>query len=169
MHEKKGQKKLQLSDLTPPELLQLHAAIGEELRERGIVRSSNNPVGDFAEYLFCKAFGWSPAGGSNKGSDALCGEGKLYQIKSRRPTRHNPSRQLSAMRELDKGGFDFLAGVIFAEDYTVARAAIIRHDMVLANASYVERTNSWKFYLRDSVWDWPGVEDVTPQLRAVSL
>lgn len=155
-----------LENLSASELLCLHASIGEELRGRGIVRSSNNPVGDFAEHLFCRAFGWSPASNSNKGSDALCSEGKLYQIKSRRPTRHNASRQLSAMRELDKGGFDFLAGVIFAEDYTVARGAIIPHELVLANARYVERTNSWKFHLRDSVWSWPGVVDVTKELRA---
>lgn len=157
-----------LSALSPPDLLRLHASIGEELRERGIVRSSNNPVGDFAEYLFCKAFGWSPAGNSNKGSDALCSDGKLYQVKSRRPTRHNPSRQLSAMRELDKGGFDFLAGVIFAEDYTVARAAIIPHQAVLANSAFVARTNSWKFHLRDCVWEWPSVQDVTAKLQAVT-
>ena len=87
---------MDLTVLSPPELLRLHAAIGEELRERGIVRSSNNPVGDFAEYLFCKAFGWSPADNSNKGSDALCNNGKLYQIKSRRPTRHKPQKVISA-------------------------------------------------------------------------
>ena len=82
---------MRLNSLSPARLLLLHANIGEELRARGIVRSSNNPVGDFAEYLFCKAFGWSAAGNSNKGSDALCGDGKLYQIKSRRPTRHRPT------------------------------------------------------------------------------
>ncbi|WP_260580854.1 hypothetical protein [Sphingopyxis sp. PET50] len=158
--------RLQLSSLAPPELLRLHASIGEELRNRGIVRSSNNPVGDFAEYLFCKAFGWTQAGNSAKSADALCSAGRLYQVKSRRPTRHNSSRQLSAIRDLDKGGFDYLAGVIFSEDYSVERAAIIPYDLVLANASYVERTNSWKFYLRDSVWDWPDVEDVTTQVRA---
>lgn len=157
---------MELKRLSPLELLRIHVAIEEELRERGIVRSSNNPVGDFAEYLFCKAFGWKQAGNSAKSADALCSTGKLYQVKSRRPTRHNSSRQLSAIRDLDKGGFDYLAGIIFSEDYSVARAAIIPYDLVLANASYVERTNSWKFYLRDSVWDWPGVEDVTPQVRA---
>ncbi len=155
-----------MNRLSPPELLRLHAAIGEELRERGIVRSSNNPVGDFAEFLFCKAFSWTQAGNSKKSADALCSAGKLYQVKSRRPTRHNPSRQLSAIRDLDKGGFDYLAGVIFYEDYSVARAAIIPYNLVLANATYVARTNSWKFYLRDAVWDWPGVEDVTTQVRA---
>jgi hypothetical protein len=44
-----------LKELTPPELLVMHAAISEELRRRNITRSSNNPVGDFAEHLF-----WPP-------------------------------------------------------------------------------------------------------------
>jgi hypothetical protein len=41
------------------ELLALHAAVSEELRERNVLRSANNPTGDLAEYLFCKAFGWA--------------------------------------------------------------------------------------------------------------
>ncbi len=48
-----------------------------------------------------------------------------YQIKGRRITRDNPSRQLSALRDLAKDNFDFLAGVLFAEDFGVIRAAII--------------------------------------------
>ena len=34
-----------------PALLALYSAIVEELHLRGIVRSTNNPVGDYAEYL----------------------------------------------------------------------------------------------------------------------
>ena len=46
----------ELKDLTPPKLLVLHAAVSEELRRRGVTRSSNNPVGDLADYLICRAF-----------------------------------------------------------------------------------------------------------------
>lgn len=46
-----------LTELHLTELLQLHAAIGEQLRTIGVLRSSNNPTGDLAEYLFSKAFG----------------------------------------------------------------------------------------------------------------
>ncbi|WP_274875112.1 hypothetical protein [Sinorhizobium meliloti] len=41
------------------ELLKLHAAIMEELRNKNVLRSANNPTGDLAEYLFCAAFGCS--------------------------------------------------------------------------------------------------------------
>jgi hypothetical protein len=59
-----------LTLMTAAQLLALHAQIGEELRERGVVRSANNPTGDFAEYLFCAAFGWQQAPNSERGFDA---------------------------------------------------------------------------------------------------
>lgn len=49
---------IRIEELSPPELLLLHGRIAEELRRRGITRTSNNPTGDLAEFLFCKAFGW---------------------------------------------------------------------------------------------------------------
>lgn len=160
---------IDLKHLTPTELLALHANVAEELRERGVVRSSNNPTGDFAEYLFCRAFGWTQAGNSHPTADATGEDGRLYQIKGRRLTRYNFSRQLSAMRGLPEGGFHFLAAVLFRPDYSVWQAAIIPHALVLANSRYIEHTNSWKFLLRDTVWTWPGVEDVTDRLRRVDL
>ena len=158
---------LSLESLPVPELLRLHAATADELRRRGVVRSSNNPVGDLAEYLFCRAFGWDMAPKSAKAADAICAEGKLYQIKSRRVTAHNPSRQLGVLRELDEAHFDFLAATLFDEDYSILRAAIIPHAAVLTGATYIARTNSWRFMLRDTVWDWPETRDVTSDLRAV--
>jgi len=139
---------LEISRLTPIELLGLHAQIGEELRARGIARSSNNPTGDPAEYLFCKAFGWRRAGKSNANVDAIGEDGTRYQIKGRRITRHSRSRQLSAIRDLAGAHFDFLAGVLFSEDYGILRAAIIPHAVAEHRASFVERTNSHRFLLR---------------------
>ena len=160
---------MDLSACTAADLLKLHVEVADELRRRAITRSANNPTGDLAEYVFRKAFGWEPAGNSNANFDAVDSEGKLYQIKGRRVTRFNPSRQLSAIRDLAGGHFHFLAGVIFAEDFSVQRAAIIPHAVVVASAAFVARTNSHKFLLRDTIWDQPGVRDVTPELRAIRL
>ncbi|TVR11503.1 MAG: hypothetical protein EA385_01255 [Salinarimonadaceae bacterium] len=160
---------MDIGRLTAAELLALHAKVAEELRGRGIVRSSNNPTGDLAETLFCRAFGWTQSGNSHPSADATGEDGVLYQIKGRRIAPHNGSRQLSAMRGLPDGGFHFLAAVLFRPDYTVQRAAIIPHALVLENSRYMEHTNSWKFLLRDVAWTWPGVEDVTEQLRSVSF
>ena len=160
---------IDLSSLDPMELLSLHAHVAEELRKRGVTRTANNPTGDLAEYLFCKAFHWNQAGNSSANIDAIGPDEIRYQIKGRRVTRHNTSRQLSAIRDFEGEHFDFLAGVIFAEDYTVLRAAIIPRAVVSDRATFVQRTNSHKFLLRDDVWDAPDVRDVTAELRAVRL
>jgi hypothetical protein len=84
-------------------------------------------------------------------------------------TLHNKSRQLGAIRDLEGAHFDFLAAVLFSEDYGVSRAAIIPCAVVVERATFVKLTNSHKFLLHDDVWDAPGVRDVTAQLRAVIL
>jgi hypothetical protein len=160
---------MDIADLTVPELLVLHTQIGDELRRRGILRSANNPTGDLSEYLFCKAFGWNQAGNSHPNVDAVGADGTRYQIKGRRITRFNNSRQLSAIRDLSGAHFDFIAGVLFNEDYTVMRAALIPHAVALERSTFVERTNSHKFLLRDDVWNAAGVRDVSAELRAVNF
>ncbi len=156
-------------DLTVSELLALHGRIADELRARGITRSSNSPTGDLAEYLFCKTFGWTQSDKSVAHIDAIGQDGSRYQIKARRVTRFNKSRQLSALRDLKGGHFDFLAGILFAEDFSISRAAIIPHLVVLERSAFVERTNSRRFLLHDDVWDAPGVRDVTTEMRATII
>jgi hypothetical protein len=160
---------IDVSGFSPKELLTLHATVAEELRSRGITRSSNNPTGDLAEYLFCKAFGWSQAGNSNANIDATAPDGMRYQIKGRRMTRHNKSRQLSGIRDFQGRHFDYLAGAVFMESYEVFRAAIIPYAVVEARATFVLHTNSHKFILHDDVWNVEGVRDVTAELRAVDF
>jgi len=146
------------------ELLLMHGQIMDELRERKVVRTGNAPVGDYAELLFARAFDWLLEGSSSAGHDATDGSGQRYQVKSRRITARNPSRQLSAIRRLPERTFDFLAGVLFDEVYAVSRAAIIPHAVVRARAKRVEHTNSWRFLLEDKVWEAEGVRDVTADL-----
>ncbi|HVC89100.1 MAG TPA: hypothetical protein VND66_00635 [Acidobacteriaceae bacterium] len=160
---------MNLTELTPPELLALHSKVGDELRRRGIIRSANNPTGDLAEHLFCKAFEWHQSSNSQANIDAVGPDGTRYQIKGRRITHFNSSRQLSAIRELSNAHFDFLAGILFNEDYSVMRAALIPHTVVIAHASFVERTNSHRFLLRDEIWTAHNVRDVTMELRAVRI
>jgi len=159
---------MDITGLSTLELLNLHAKALEELRARRVIRSSNNPVGDYAEYLYCRAFGWQQADNSEKDADAVSDDGTRYQIKGRRLTRHNASRQLSAIRRLPGRNFDYVAGVLFGEDFSIKRAALIPHALVLENAKYVEATNSWRFLLKDEVWNWPGVEDVSANLRSAA-
>ena len=72
------------------------------------------------------------------------------------------SRQLSALRDLGGAHFDFLAALLL-------RAAIIPRCIIEERATFVDRTNSHKFLLRDDIWDVNGARDMTRELRAVSL
>ena len=160
---------MDVSSLSTRDLLTLHARIENLLRERKITRSSNNPAGDLAEKLFEKAFGWTLTGNSHKHTDAIGPDGSRYQIKARRMTKYNSSRQLSAIRDLRGANFDFLACVLFEENYGVLRAAIIPYSTVVEHSQFVAHTNSFKFFLREGVWEIPGVRDETANLRSVAL
>jgi hypothetical protein len=150
------------------ELLALHAATLDQLRVRGIVRSANAPGGDYAELLFTRAFGWTRNENSAIGCDATDWSGRRYQIKSRRLSELNGSRQLSALRRLPEQPFDYLAAVLFEKDYKVAKAAMIPHEVVASRARFQQHTNSWTFFLDDNVWALPGVRDVTQELQRVA-
>ena len=149
-------------------LLQAHAAIIDELRDRKIVRSSNAPVGDYAELLFKNAFSWTLENNSASGHDATDAGGARYQIKGRRIKARNGSRQLSFIRRLPDKTFDFLAGVLFNADYSIRRAAIVPHVLLEPRCRFSKHTNGWLFKLEDDVWDMGGVRDVTIELRAAA-
>lgn len=155
-----------ITKLSVSELLSLHASILNDLRKRGIVRSANNPVGDLAEHIFCLCFGWEQAANSVKSYDATDSNGTRYQIKARRLLEHNASRQLSAIR--DANGFDTLAALLFDENYSIVRAALIPTSVVQEESKYVAQTNSYRFMLRDSIWDKPNVIDVTKPITATA-
>lgn len=157
---------LDLKPLTVPELLRLHAVVLDELRHREILRSSNGPAGDYAEVLFSRAFGWALQNNSSSGFDAIDGDGLRYQIKCRRLTPHNSSRQLSAIRKLTERPFDVLAAVLLDESFRVKRGALIPIDIVGQEAKFTQHTNSSRFLLRDAIWTLPGVRDVTAELKA---
>jgi len=58
------------------ELLRTHAALSLALREKGITRSANNPVADYAEGLGCAALGLELASASTPGYDGRAADRK---------------------------------------------------------------------------------------------
>jgi len=151
--------------LTTLELLRTHGAVLDELRRREILRSANSPISDYAEALFCRAFGWTREGNSTSGFDARDEAGLRYQIKARRLGSGPGSRQLSAIRNLAGDPFEQFAAVLFAPDFSVHRAALIPIDVVKLRVRRSSHTNSDVLHLRDEVWLAPGVVDVTEALR----
>lgn len=148
-------------------LLELHVDLLGELRRREVVRSANNPTGDYGEMLFSRAFGWALNSNSSAGADAADAQGVRYQIKCRRLATPKGSRQLGFIRRLPEEPFDQLAAVLLNSRFRVTRAALIPYDVVRQRASYVDSVKAWRFMLRDSVWDLAGVVDVTGKLQEI--
>lgn len=146
-------------------LLRQYAETVDALQVTGITRSKNNPAADYAEWLVATSLQLTLCPKSTTGHDAVGPDGAKYEIKSRRLTKDNPSRQLGALRKLDEHHFDWLIGVLFEKDFSVKGAAKIPWEAVCKHATYAKHTNSWRFLLRDSVWDDPSVEDITERLK----
>ena len=159
--------KINLETLADAKLLELYSEIMVELQRRGVTHSTNNPVANLAESLVTKALSLEKMPESTKGYDAIDSDGRRYEIKGRRPTENNQSRQLSSLRELDKQHFDFLAGVLFHENLSVSRACVIPHAIVLQRSKYNKHANGWVFHLRDDIWNMPGVRDITGELKTI--
>ena len=161
-----NQPKSRWCDLSDKELLSTYCSIMATLRARGIVRSSNNPVADYTESLVSNSLGLSLGGQSQAGFDATDSSGLRYQIKGRRLTAHNTSPQLSAIRNLDKRPFDFLAAVAYDANLSVLYAALIPVEIVAELSRYSKHSNSHVLIFRRNVLDNPNVTDITKSLVA---
>jgi hypothetical protein len=154
------------ADLRTAELLRLFCGILSELRRRGVIRSSNNPVADYTERLVATALSLDLQSKSTTGFDGADRKGKKYEIKGRRVTKENRSTQLGVIRGLEQGHFDYLAGVLFSEDFAVTRACLVPREVVLRVAKYRPHVNGWILHLRPSLWTEGGVRDISESIRA---
>ena len=57
-----------LEAMSELELLQTRGAVIDELRRRGVVRTANNPIGDYTEWLVCNRLGLEIQGNNQAGS-----------------------------------------------------------------------------------------------------
>ena len=153
---------LNLKNMNAQELLQLYSHLMEELRERDIIRSSNNPVADYAEKVAVKRLGLVRVSKEERGYDAIDKEGKKkYQIKGRRITKHNSSRQLGVIRNLDEKLFHYLIAVLFNEDFTVKEIWKIPYLFIKKNSRYSEHQNGHIFIAdSDQLSHGKGVERI---------
>jgi hypothetical protein len=154
------------SKFSNEQLLSAYCSLMAALKDRGVIRSSNNPVADYTESLVSKALGLSLESQSTAGFDALDSNGRRYQIKGRRLTSHNTSPQLSAIRNLDKKPFDLLAAVAYDANLSVLYAALIPVAIVPELSRYTSHTNSHTLIFKRSVLDNPLVMDITASLAA---
>jgi hypothetical protein len=151
--------------ITTQMLLQNYIQIMDELRARKIIRTSNHPIGDYAEWLVADRLGLKLVSNSTSGYDAIDSSGIKFQIKSRRITPRNPSRQLSAIRNLKNHGFDFLIAVLFDTQFNITSVTKIPHEVIGKYARFREHVNAHILILRGGVLNDPLVEDLTSQFR----
>ena len=154
-----------LNEFAPKEMLCLFGSILDELQTRGIVRTSNNPVSDYTEWLVSQSLGLTLCGNSEKGFDSTDKSGVKYEIKARRVTPKNPSRQFSAIRKLDGKHFDFLIAVVYDKNFEVILALKLPHAVVVAKSKWQKETNSFLLHAKDNLKGEAGVEDVMHLLR----
>jgi len=160
-----------LHSWTTAQLLGHFAELLDELKHRGVLRSNNNPTGDYAEWLFCRAFGLAQEPNVAPGWDAVAADGSRVQIKGRRrgPTQ-SVYRPLGFMRGLDAPvpPFDTLGAVVFEPGYEVALACIAPFDVVSEYAVFVPRVNGWRVRISQAFLEDKRVQLVTARLRAAA-
>jgi hypothetical protein len=90
------------ADRPTPELLSHYAQILAELRVRGVVRTGNAPLGDYAEHMALSVYGGSLAQNSAKSYDLTTDEGRTIQVKARTVSAStSPSAVFSVFRSFD--------------------------------------------------------------------
>jgi hypothetical protein len=156
-----------LSALSESDLFARYAAILNELKSRGVIRTMNAPAGDYAEYLVATALGGELAKNSEKSFDVLTNNGEKLQVKARvvsDPVR--PSQlQLGVFRSF---GFDYAVIVLLsAVDYSVVRASKVpRHVMIESAGKHREHVNGNVLFARPDIMGHPDATDLTVTLRA---
>lgn len=149
---------MNLTELNPKQLLQLQADATNELRRRGIVRTQNNPLGDYTEWLVAQSLNLDLANNSKAGYDAVDINGVKIQIKGRRITPKNKSTQLSAIRNLQEKDFDELIAVIYDEHFNISEAVSIPHAVVTEHATYRKHVNAHILFIKGPVLSDPRVK-----------
>lgn len=149
------------------DLLRAHSSIHAELRDRGILRTSNSPVADYAEWLSAKALRLTLANNSASGYDATDSRGRRYEIKAVRHNARGKAPQFSAFRNLGNRNFDLFVAVVFANDFAIERALVVPYKVVKATVGkYRKHTNSHVLLNGPRLWDAPGVMDITRKFRS---
>lgn len=161
---------IDLQKLENKKLLRLYGTLMEELRKRKLIRSSNNPVSDYAEKVVCDKLKLSLMGKSSKGYDAIDeNTGIRYQIKARRLTSHNRSRQLGVIRNLDQRLFDFLIAVIFNESFEPVEIWKIPRETIPKYARYDKHQNGHILILRGRILEDETVTCISKRTKKTTL
>ena len=145
-----------LQDYSREDLLRLYGAVMVALRERGYVRSGNNPVADVAERIVADLYGVSVLTANTAGHDLVTRDGTKVQVKGLRRTQ--PGRKnLSAIRSDD---YDVVVAVVFEADMTLKELWRIPRPVVTEKARWSSHVNGYLLSLKREVCEDPRVERI---------
>jgi len=97
------------------------------LRERDVIRTSNNPIADIAEALVHKHFGGERGSFNQPGWDVKTPSGERLQVKAMRRLLAGKRRNLSPIRDRN---YDAVIAVIFTENFEVESALRMSRELV---------------------------------------
>jgi hypothetical protein len=155
---------LDVKKLNVQQLLVSHSAALAELRTRNVVRTGNNPTGDYVEWLVAARLGLTLEANSAIGFDACGPDGTRYQIKGRRLASAKGPAQLGVIRNLQAFHFDFLIAVVMNDDWSVRYAAKIPHAALASMAKFQSHVNGHVLWMKPSLLDVESVEDLSTAL-----
>lgn len=157
-----------LAALSTGDLLRLYGQILTELRGRGVLRTGNAPLGDYAEYLAWRALGGVLEPNSTKSHDITTAAGSRVQVKARTVgTTTRSSAKFSAIRSWD---FDELLFLKFSETSNdLLSAVMVPSESVRAAAKFSAHTNAWTITLGTDLLALPGAADVSRLLQQTKL
>jgi hypothetical protein len=159
----RGLESSKLAPVTTPELLAQHAGILAELRHRGVVRTGNAPLGDYAEFVAHQVYGGALAANSSKSFDIKAADGRLIQVKARVV---DPSTSRSAVFSAFRS-FDFDAATFMVFDATTYQLEWAREVTPIEIETAARRSSHINAHLlRISLAEHLGF-DVTDRFREV--
>ena len=159
---------MDMSNKSSIELMNMYAGILAELNRRGVVRTYNSPVGDYAEWLVAEKLHLGLEHNSKKGYDAYdSASGERFQIKSRweRGMPSPQSRELNVIRNFDENQFDYLIALIFDSYFSVKEAYKIPHETIRRYARYNRHQNGYILVAMGPLLRDAEVEDITLLFR----
>ncbi|OAN33471.1 hypothetical protein A4X16_06945 [Microbacterium sp. H83] len=146
-----------------PALLGQYAGILAELRARGVIRTANAPVGDYAEHIAQQVYGGTLANSSVKSHDLLSEASQRIQVKARAVGRaSNRTTKFSTFRSFE---FDLACFLLFdSRTYDLIWARELLPDVARSLARHSDHVNG--DHLTRAVVEREGT-DVTAEFRRV--
>lgn len=148
---------MEIKTKSDKDLFHTYAEIINEMKYRNLIRTNNNPVSGYAEKIVAQELGLKLERPSHIGYDGKDNNGIRYQIKSRKITPKNKSRQLGVIRNYKEHDFDFVVAVIFNEFFEVIEMWKIPWDVIEDHSKYSTHQHGRILHCKGALLDEPSV------------